>query len=55
MGVQKAIVAVVGGGVVLLNELFGVNVGIDPATVGPWINGVAGVLTPLLVWFTANK
>ena len=55
MGVQKAIVAVIGGAIVILNSIWGIDAGIDPATLGPIVNSVAAVLAALGVWAIPNK
>ena len=48
---NKAIVAIIGGGVVLLDAAFGINLGLDQGT----ISAIAGVLTPILVYAIGNK
>lgn len=47
---DKAIVAIVMGGLFILNSVFHINLGFTPEQVG----AVIGVLTPLLVYFWPN-
>lgn len=54
MGLQKALVALFGGAVIIANELGGASIGMDAAT-GTWINSLAAVLTPVLVYTLKNK
>lgn len=48
---DKALVALVMGILSILNLVFGVNLGLDPATVST----VIAALTPFLVYFIPNK
>ncbi len=49
--IDKALAGFVMGGAWLINHFFGVDLGLDPETVGIVIAG----LTPLLVWLVPNK
>lgn len=48
---DKAITAALGLLIWALNNWFGVNFGIDEAT----LNGIVAAITPLLVWLVPNK
>ena len=48
---DKALIAVVMGGLYILNSVFGVTLGFTEAQIG----AVIGVLTPVLVWLFPNK
>lgn len=48
---DKAIVALVMALVYIFNNLFGVNIGLDPAVV----NNIVVALTPILVWLIPNR
>ena len=48
---NKAIVAVIGGAIVIVNTIWNVDVGIDPGT----INAVASLATAALVYLVPNK
>lgn len=48
---DKALVALVMAALYLLNNLFGVNIGVDEGLV----NSIIVALTPVLVWFFPNK
>lgn len=49
--VNKALIAVIGGGVILINTFFNTGLVVDETMV----NSIAAVLTPLLVYFVPNK
>lgn len=49
--VDKAIVAVLGGIIALIDMLFGINIGIGENVVA----AIAAVITPLLVYLVPNK
>ena len=49
--IDKAIVAMVMGGLYILNSVFGVTLGFTEAQIA----AVIGVLTPILVWIWPNK
>lgn len=48
---DKAITAIIMGGLYMLNSIAGIDIGISEETV----TGILGVLTPLLVWLIPNK
>ena len=49
--IDKALIAIVMGVLSLLNLLFGINFGIDPAA----LSSIIAALTPVLVWLIPNK
>lgn len=49
--INKALVALIGGLIVLANAIFDMNWIADETT----INSIAGVATPILVWMVPNK
>ena len=48
---DKAIVAVVMGALSIMNLMFGINFGMDPAV----ISSIIAALTPVLVYWIPNK
>lgn len=49
--INKALIAIVGGVVILANSLFNTDWAVDEAM----INSIAAVLTPILVYLVPNK
>ena len=55
MGIQKAIAAFIGGGAIILNELFGAQIGIAEGNAQSIANGLVAILTVAGVYTVSNK
>lgn len=55
MGIQKAIVAIIGGAVIIINEIWGVDLGITDMQLSSAVTMGASVLTALGVYGFTNK
>ncbi len=53
--VAKAIVAVIGGGLIIAKEIWGVDVGIEEGTISQLVTSLLAIATAFGVYQVANK